>query len=176
MIINTPAPASLRACTTADLSATSMTARSLIELAHNDMPTSAERTTWINPTELDDVHVRTLVDPASAEAVRRTAAGALLAAKAFIVFRPELVNVPLALGFKELKRGAVGLRAIGYDRGGQAICILVFNVQNDKQVSEWAMDHSDQAVVDPAISKALQEDLKHQLLTKVAALRRGEGL
>lgn len=173
MIDNTPAPAGVPACTPAQLVGTQLTARTLIQLAGNQMPDKPERTDWINPPELDDPAARTLVDPATDPDAKRGAAGALLAAKQFVIIRPEMVNVPLAIGVKELKRGAVGLRALVYDGKGNPTCITVFNVQNDKDVSEWAMDQTDKALVDPAISKALQQDLKKQLLAKVADLRAG---
>jgi hypothetical protein len=90
------------------------------------------------------------------------------------VYRAEMIDVPLATGVKELKRGAAGLRAIGYDGAGNVTCITVFTIKPDKDVSEWAMDQSDKAVVDPAIAKALQQDLKIQLRARVASLRAGE--
>ena len=90
-----------------------------------------------------------------------------------VVFRVDMVNVPLALGVKELKRGAVGVRAIGYDRTGQATCAKVFTVRNDKATSEAAMDRSDRATVDPAVMQLLRDDLAQQLIWHVELLATG---
>jgi hypothetical protein len=174
MITNTPAPAALPACTTQQLAAPSLTARMLIQLAGQEIPDRHERKDWINPSELDEPAARTLVDPASDADAKRAAAGTLLGMSKFIVWRPETVDVPLAVGSKELKRGIVGFRALGYDRAGNATCITVFTIKNDKAVSEWAMDQSDKAVIDPAVSKALQQDLKNVLIGTVASMRAGE--
>jgi hypothetical protein len=81
-----------------------------------------------------------------------------------------MVNAPIALGVKELKRGALGMRAIGYDKKGSPSCVSVFVVQNDKAKSEWAMDKSDRAQIDPAIAKAMQDDLREQLLKKAVEM------
>jgi hypothetical protein len=174
MIENTPAPAAVPACTTAQLGATVLTARTLIQLAENEMPNRPERAEWCNPPELDDPAARVLVDPAADATAKREGAAKLLGGTGFIIIRPETIDVPLALGFKELKRGAFGLRALGYDKAGNATCVTVFNIKNDKAVSEWAMDQSDKAEVDPAIAKALQQDLKKILIAKVASMRAGE--
>lgn len=174
MIANTPAPAALPACTTPQLAAASLTARMLIQLAGQEIPDRHERTDWINPSELDEPAARTLVDPAATTDAKRAAAGTLLGMSKFIIWRPETVDVPLAVGSKELKRGIVGFRALGYDRAGNGTCITVFTIKPDKAVSEWAMDESDKAVVDPAISKALQQDLKKVLIATVAAMRAGQ--
>jgi len=171
MIETTPPPAGAPACTAEQLAAAPLTARTLIQLAGQPMPTNPERADWINPPELDTPSARVLVDPAADETAKRQAAATFLASKAFLVYRVEMVNVPLALEIKELKRGAVGFRAIGYDAKGSPTCILVFNVQNDKAVSEWAMDQTDKAIVDPAVAKALREDLKKQLLAKIPTLK-----
>ena len=174
MIQNTPAPAALPACTTPQLAAASLTARTLIQLAGQEVPDRHERTEWINPSELDEPAARTLLDPAADADAKRAAAAKLLAVSKFIIWRPETVDVPLAVGSKELKRGVVGMRALGYDSAGNATCITVFNIKNDKAVSEWAQVESDKAVVDPAISKALQQDLKKVLIGTVASMRAGE--
>ena len=110
-----------------------------------------------------------LLDATSSDEDRRTAAGRLLAAKTFIVIKTEMVNVPMALGVKEMKRGALGMRAIGYDATGTPTCIHVFTVRNDKQLSEWAMDQSDKPLIDPAVAKALRDDLTVQLVKTIAA-------
>lgn len=171
MIENTPAPAAFGECSREQLNAPGVTARTLIQIAGNPLEDKPERTDWINPSELDVPAARTVVDPNASASDKDDAAAALLGVKAITVWRPEMVNVPLAIGVKELKRGAVGMRALGYDMHGNCTCITVFNIQNDKAVSEWAMDQTNKALVDPAIAKALQKDLRTQLLMKVADLR-----
>jgi len=170
MVENIPAPAAARPCTIGDLLATPMTATTLLQLAHKPVPGNPEYARWIQPTALDTPAATVLLDPAATDDAKRHAAGAFLAAKAYVVYKTEMVAVPLALEVKELKRGAVGLRAIGYDKVGTAVCIHVFNVQNDKAVSEWAQVQTDKALVDPAVAKALRDDLTKQLLATVADL------
>ncbi|MBA3457697.1 MAG: hypothetical protein H0T42_31735 [Deltaproteobacteria bacterium] len=164
--------AGLRACAAADFQQPSMSQPSLLRLAQEEVPATSERLPWMNPPELDAPYVRTLIDSTDVK-LRRQAAAEFLAAKAYIVYRVDLLDVPLALEIKELKRGAVGIRAIGFDRGGEVICVKQFTVQNDKEKSEWAMKSSDKAVVDPAIAQALREDLKVQLLAKLEQFRTG---
>lgn len=173
MIKNTPAPVSAPACTVPQLNAPGLTARSLIQLAGNEMPATPERADWINPPELDHPAVRAFLE-ATDDTAKRRAAASFLALPAYLVVRPEMIDVPLATGVKELKRGAAGMRAIGYDAAGNVTCITVFTIKNDKAVSEWAMDQSDKAEVDPAIQKALQQDLKTQLIGRLAAIRGGD--
>jgi hypothetical protein len=169
MIKNIPPPAGARDCTVGDLHATPLTARALFQLGAEPLPDKVpEYDAWVNPAELDAPAVRVLVDKAASETDRRRAAAALLGSKTFIVYKVEMVNVPIALGIKELKRGALGMRAIGYDAKGNATCLLVFTVQNDKAVSEWAMDKSDKALIDPAIAKAVRDDLSKQLQARIA--------
>jgi hypothetical protein len=162
--------AGLRACAPADFQQPSMSQPTLLRLAGEEVPTTAERVGWMNPPELDAPYARTLVESTD-EKQRRQAAAEFLAAKQYIVFRVDLLDVPLALEFKELKRGAVGIRAIGFDRAGEPVCVKQFTVQNDKEKSEWAMKTSNKAVVDPAVAQVLRDDLKVQLLAKLEQLR-----
>lgn len=170
MLSNTPAVAGARGCTPADLTGAPMTIRALTQLAGQPLEDKPERADWINPAEVDAPSVRALLTPGTDEPTRRQAAAELLGQRSYVVYRVEMVNVPLALEVKELKRGAVGMRAIAYDRSGAATCIQVFNVQNDRDLSEWAQEKTNKALVDPAIAKALREDLKKQLLAKIAQL------
>lgn len=167
---NPPPLAGMRACTPADHAHPAMTTRTVLQLAKETMDDIPERADWINPVAIDAPPARTLLD-ATDDQARRRAAAELLAAKAYIVYRVDMVNVPLALEFKELKRGAVGVRAIGYDKAGLPVCVTQFLVQNDKAKSEWAMEKSDRATVDPAIAKALRDDLQVQFLAKIAQLK-----
>jgi hypothetical protein len=173
MILNTPAPVAAKACTVEQLKAPGITARSLILMAENPMPETHERADWSNPWELDDPAVRMYLD-ATDDTAKRQAAAKVLALPSFIVWRAENIDVPLAIGVKELKRGVVGMRAIGYDNAANVTCITVFSYTNDKDVSEWAQVQSDKAVVDPAVAKALQHDLKQRLRGKVAAMQAGQ--
>lgn len=173
MLASTPAPAAVRECTAADLQAPSLTQRTLLELAGETIPDAPERAAWINPPALDAPAARMLVEPTTTPVGRRRAAAQLLGAPRLVVFRVDMVNVPLALGVKELKRGAVGVRAIGYDRTGQATCAKVFTVRNDKATSEAAMDRSDRATVDPAVMQLLRDDLAQQLIWHVELLATG---
>lgn len=175
MIANTPAPAGAPACKVEQFNGPGITSRSLILLAENEMPKAAERADWINPPELDAPAVRAFLE-AKDDTAKREAAAAVLALKSIIVWRPETIGVPLAIGYKELKRGAVSVRAIGYDAAGNVTCVAVFSFKNDKAVSDWAMEKSDKADVDPAIVKALQQDLRQQLLGRIAAIRAGDEL
>jgi hypothetical protein len=169
MIKNIPPPAGARDCTVGDLHATPLTARALFQLGAEPLPEKVpEYDEWVNPPELDAPAARVLLDKAASETDRRRAAAALLGAKTFIVYKVEMVNVPIALEVKELKRGALGMRAIGYDAKGNATCLLVFTVQNDNKVAEWAMDQSDKALIDPAIAKAVRDDLGKQLQARIA--------
>ncbi len=169
MIKHIPPPAGARDCTVGDLHGTPLTARAMFQLGAEPLPEKVpEYDEWINPPALDAPAARVLLDPAASETERRRAAAALLGSTSFIVYKVEMVNVPLALGVKELKRGALGMRAIGYDANGGPTCLLVFTVQNDNKVAEWAMDQSDKALIDPAIAKAVRDDLAKQLQARIA--------
>jgi hypothetical protein len=170
MINNTPMPAAVPACTPASFAAAvPMTQRTVLQLAKMPISAEPERADWINPTEIDAPSARLLVDSADT-IVRRQAAAELLAAKSYMVYRVDMVNAPIALMVKELKRGGVGMRAIGYDKRGEPTCVTVFIVQQDKQKSEWAMDQSNKAFIDPKVAQVLRDDLKEQLLERVAEM------
>jgi hypothetical protein len=171
LLDNTPAPAAVKQCTPADFAgAASLTQRTVLLLAKEQLSTEPTRADWTNPTELDHPAARVLLDPKADPTAQRQAAAEMLAAKAYVVYRVDMVNAPIALGVKELKRGALGMRAIGYDKKGAPSCVSVFVVQNDKEKSEWAMDKSDRAQIDPAIAKAMRDDLREQLLKKAVEM------
>lgn len=172
MLENTPAPAGAPSCTHEHLGkGVTLTATTLLRLAKEPVPDKPERADWVNPPELDAPAARTLVDAKASETARRQAAAELLAAPGYVVYRPDMVNVPMALGVKELKRGALGMRAIAYDKHGAPTCLLVFTVQNDRELSEWAMMKSDRARIDPEIAQKLRDDLTVQLRAKIDSLR-----
>jgi hypothetical protein len=116
--------------------------------------------------------VRTLLDEHADERARRRAAAVFLRAHAYVTYRVDMVDVPLALMVKEMKRGFVGVRAIRYARGAPT-CVKVFNVQNDKAKSEWAMDHANRAAIPPAVAQALRDDYAVQLVAAIRALEAG---
>ncbi len=169
---NPPPFAGVRKCTAADFAHPSMSQVTLLRLAKEDVPDTHERVGWMNPPEVDAPYARVLVESKD-DKQRRQAAAEFLAAKAFMIIRVDLLDVPLALELKELKRGAVGIRAIGYDQAANVTCTTPFTVQNDKEKSEWAMKTSDKARVDPAVAQALREDLKVQLLATLEKFRTG---
>jgi len=172
MANNPPPLAGMRACQAEDFRLPSMTQPTLLKLAQQEVPANPERLPWMNPPEVDAPYARVLIDSTD-EKLRRQAAAEFLAAKGYMVWRVDMLDVPLALEIKELKRGAVGIRAIGYDKAGNASCVQQFTVQNDKAVSESAMQRSDKARVDPKIAQELRDDLKVQLLAKIEQFRAG---
>lgn len=163
-----PAPLSLRDCEPADLAgAPTLTFRSLLALGKQPIPTTPDQSEWINPNALDAPAVRTLIDAAGDADARREAAGELLRAPAWVVYRVDLVDAPIALGVKELKIGTVAARVIRYDHTGRPTCAKVFYAQNDKAKSDWAIAKSDRPAIDPAIRDAMRADLGEQLVKKV---------
>jgi hypothetical protein len=51
-----------------------------------------------------------------------------------------------------------------YEMNGIASCVMIFNFQNDKAISDEAIEKSDQATMNPAVSKILREDLTAQYI------------
>ncbi|HLL20893.1 MAG TPA: hypothetical protein VK427_02130, partial [Kofleriaceae bacterium] len=78
---------------------------------------------YVNPGELDSPAARTLADDRASEKDKRQAAAELLRAPFFLVYHVDLVNAPMALEIKELKRGTVGARAMRFDKHGRADCV-----------------------------------------------------
>jgi uncharacterized membrane protein YbaN (DUF454 family)/predicted small lipoprotein YifL len=125
---------------------------------------------YVNPHELDSPAARTLLDAKASEQQKRQAAAELLAAPFYLVYHVDLVNAPMALAVKELKRGTVGARAVRFDKTGMPQCVRVFYFQNDKALNEAMIAKSNQAVIDPAVAQALRDDLRVQMLKRVPAL------
>lgn len=164
-------PPGIRVCEPTEvIGGATLTTPTLLALAQQKIPADPEFREWVNPADLDSPAARTLIDPAAKPADKRRAAAELLAAPFYLVYRVDLVNAPMALAVKELKRGTVGARAIRYDRTGKVACARVFVWQNDKAKSEWAIQQSDRAQIDPEIAKALQDDLRAEMLKRVSAL------
>lgn len=160
MIQNTPVMAAVPVCNDADFTgATTITSRSLELLAQEPVPKDPEHAEWIHPPQLDDPAVRTFLATPT-----REAAADVLAAKKWMVYRVEMVNAPIALGEKELKIGTVGTRIIVYDKTGLPTCARVFNFQNDKAKSDWAIKNADHIVIPPEVAKAMRDDLAEQFV------------
>ena len=171
LVRNSPSVGQARECQAHELiGGSTMTHATITELAGRPGSSEPEGTEWANPPELDSPAARQLLDDATDLPTKRRAAAELLSAPFHLVYRIDLVNVPMALGIKELKRGVVNARAIRYDRAGKVECVLVFVYQNDEARSNWAMDRSDGAQMDPEVSRILREDLKEQLLKTVVTL------
>lgn len=170
---NTPAPGGAPDCTPDQMvGGAAMTQVTLLKIAGDPPNLGPEREDWINPAELDSPAARELIDPAADETTRRQATYELLTAPFYLVYRIDLVDAPMAIGVKDLKRGTVGARALRYDREGQITCLKVITFQNVRAKSDWAILKSNLAVMDPKISAALRDDLRDQLLKHIAALGR----
>ncbi|HEY6036825.1 MAG TPA: hypothetical protein VIV58_21250 [Kofleriaceae bacterium] len=167
LIDHSPVPAAVPECKPEELAApVTVTFRTLLELAGQKPGTEPEQADWINPHDLDSAAARTLLD--SADATRkREAAAQLLAAPAWIVYRVDLVNAPMAIGVKELKIGTIGARIIRYDRTAQPTCATVWNFQNTHDKTDWAISITNKAYVDAAVAKELRDDLTAQYLKLV---------
>jgi len=132
--------------------------------------TKPEYAEYVNPHELDSPAARTLIDAKATEQQKRQATAELLSAPFYLVYVVDLVNAPMALEVKELKRGTVGARAVRFDKTGMAQCVRVFYFQNDKVLNEEMIAKSNKAVIDPAVAKALRDDLRVQYLKRVPSL------
>lgn len=172
LVNTTPPLAGARMCTEADYANPAITVRTALQLAKQTIPDAPEYAEWVNPPIADAPAFRTVLDGKD-ELARRQAAAQLLRAKGYMMYRVDMVNVPMAIGFKELKRGAVGVRALGYDHLGNIKCVRTFIVQNDKALSEAAMKASDKPTMDPEISRKLRDDLTEQLKEHISELMGG---
>jgi hypothetical protein len=165
MVNDVPAPAAVRTCKPDDLVGSPMTRRTLLLIDNRQLDNIAELSDWMNPTELDAPAARTLIDPAADETARRRATAELLAAPAYLIYRLDLVAAPIALGVRDLKIGTIGGRLIRYDKAGTPTCVVLFTFQNDAEKSDAAIARSRAAtVVDPAVAKAMRDDLHEQYL------------
>jgi hypothetical protein len=170
---NTPAPGAAPVCGPQDLiGGASMTQLTLLKITKEPPNLGPEREDWINPPELDSPAARELIDPGAEESTRWQAAYELLSAPFYLVYRIDIVDAPMAIGVKDLKRGTVTFRVLRYDRQGNIVCAKVVAFQNTRDKSDWAIVKSNLAVMDPKISAALRDDLRDQLLRYVAALGR----
>ncbi len=161
MTNSVPAPAAVRQCTKADYQGVpSLTSRTLLQLAGETLKNDPEHAEWINPPglEADAFHAVATGD--------RHAAATVLAAPAWVVYKVDMVNAPIALSVKELKIGTIGARAMRFStKTGQPDCVEVFFFQNDQAKSDWAIAQSNKTLIDPAVAKAMRDDLAAQFLT-----------
>jgi hypothetical protein len=177
MLKNVPTPLAVPECKFADLvGGATLTRRTLIRLAQQPMPqmTTAkierpEVADFVNPPELDSPAALTLVESSDAT-LKRQAAAELLSAPFYLVYHVDLVDTPIALGIKDFKNGTVGARALRYDKAGSAACVYVFFWSNDPRKQEWAVKQSDKPLIDPAVKQEMQDDLRAQMLKRIAGL------
>lgn len=170
---NTPAPGGAPNCTPDEMiGGATLTQLTLVKLSGEPPNVGPEREDWINPAELDSPAARELIDPSVDETTRRQAAYELLSAPFYLVYRVDLVDAPMAIGVKDLKRGTVGVRVLRFDREGKVVCVKVLTFQNTLARSDWAILKSNLAVMDPKVSAALRDDLHSQFLVHAAALGR----
>jgi len=170
IVANVPVPGAARDCAYDDLmGGATLTFRTALELAgapiDDKKPELAE---WVNPSELDSPAARDLLG--ADDKLKRRAAAELLSAPFYLVYHVDLVDQPIPLGLKDFKRGHVGARALRYDPQGKLVCTYVFYWSQDPKKQEWAIKKSDEAMIDPAVAKEMQQDLRAQMLIRVAAL------
>jgi hypothetical protein len=164
MAQSVPAPAAVRSCQPRDyVGLPTLTFITLLHLA--DLPIAADtvHADWINPPGLDSPVVHDL--GSTDETTRRRAAAQLLAAPAWMVYKVDMVSAPMAVGVKELRTGTVGASVIRYSKTGLPDCVEIFYFQNDEQKANFSIAKSDRALIDPAISKMLRDDLGEQYLS-----------
>jgi len=172
---NTPAPGGAPVCKPEQMvGGATMTQVTLLKIAGEPANPGPERDEWINPLELDVPAARELIDPKVDETTKRQAAYELLSAPFFLVYRIDIVDAPMAIGVKDLKRGTIGSRVLRYSRKGDIECVKVLTFQNTQEKSDWAILKSNLPVIDPKVAAALRDDLRDQLLKHVSALGRPE--
>jgi hypothetical protein len=170
---NSPGPGDVPDCSPDQMiGGATLTQVTMLKLAGLPPNPGFEREDWINPPELDSPAARELIDPNVDETMQRQAAFELLSAPFYLVYRIDLVDAPMAVGIKDLRRGVIGMRALRFDRQGKSECVKVLSFQNSLAKSDWAIVKSNLAVMDPRIAKALRDDLHDLLLKHVAAFGR----
>jgi hypothetical protein len=172
MLDNIPFPAAVKECTDADFEGTHpLTERTTVKLSKQAIPPEPEYSDWANPSDVDYQSAFQLADDAADEKIKRKSAGEFLGAKGFVMYHVDIVDVPIAAGIRELKRGYAGYRAIRYDRAGKPTCVRVFTVKNSKKVAEWAQDQVEKAaMVDKTVQQAVQDDFRVQYKATIASL------
>lgn len=170
---NTPAPGGAPECDPEQMiGGATMTMVTVLKLAGEEANVGPTREDWINPSELDSPAARELIDPATDDNTKRQAAYELLSAPFYLVYRVDLVDAPMAVGIKDLKRGAVASRVLRYDRTGKIECAKVMMFQQTLEKSDWAILKSNLPAIDPKVRDVLRDDLRELMLKYVAALGR----
>ncbi|HEU4729969.1 MAG TPA: hypothetical protein VFT22_18860 [Kofleriaceae bacterium] len=170
---NTPAPGGAPVCKPEQMiGGATMTQVTLLKIEREPANPGPEREDWINPAELDSPAARELIDPNVDETTKRQAAYELLSAPFYLVYRIDIVDAPMAIGVKDLKRGTVGSRVMRFDRQGNVECVKVLTFQSSLAKSDWAILKSNLPTIDPKVAEALRDDLRAELLRHVAALGR----
>lgn len=171
MVKNVPVPAGAPVCKFEQLmGGATLTKKTLYQLAETTPDKRPDVADYVNPTELDAPAARQILDNPADEKLRRQGAAELLRAPFYLVYHVDLVDTPLALGVKDFKKSTVGARALRYDKTGKIECLYVFFWTNDPEMQKWAVQQTNRPLVDPAVAQKLQEDLRKQMLTRVAAL------
>ena len=172
MVDHVPVPAGVPECKATDLDGTyPVTETTATRLANRPVRKEPEFEDWIQPPELDFPSTSVLLDGSADDAAKRRAAGELLAATAFVMYHPDIVDVPIGMGIRELKRGYAGFRAIRYDATGKPTCVVVFAVKNTWKISEWAQDQVEKSPkVPPDVQQKVRDDLRTQLKATIASL------
>jgi hypothetical protein len=170
---NTPAPGGAPDCTPDQmLGGATMTMATALKIGGVEANAGPTREDWINPAELDSPAAREIIDPARDDTTKRQAAYELLSAPFYLIYRVDLVDAPMAMGVKDLKRGAVFTRVLRYDREGKIECAKVMSFQQTLDKSDWAILKSNLPTIDPKVRDVLRADLREQMLKHVAALGR----
>ena len=159
LIVNEPGMAAVRECKDADYANTiPVTWRTLKLLAGDPIGKENREADWINPPQLEAPAFRKVLESKD----RHAAAQILAKNAAYLVHKVDVVNAPIALGIKELKIGSIGARAIRYERDGKPTCVALVDFTNDRAKSDWAISVSDKTLIDPAVAKAMRDDLADQ--------------
>lgn len=167
LIANEPGMAAVRECKDADyVNTMPVTWRTLKLLGGDPIGKENREADWINPPQLDAPAFRKVL-----ESKDRHAAAQVLRANAYLVHKVDVVNAPIALGIKELKIGSIGARAIRYERDGKPTCVALVDFTNDRAKSDWAISVSDKTLIDPAVAKAMRDDLADQYLKNAPGAR-----
>jgi len=163
MAQNMPAPQAARACQPKDyVGVPTLTFPTLLRLGEQPVAADNAHADWINPPQLESPTAHDLA--ATDETTRRRAAALMLSVPAWVVYKVDMVNAPMALGLKELKISTIGARAIRFGQNGLPECVEIFYFQSDQKVSDDAIAKSDRAIIDPAVAKMLRDDLTQQYL------------
>lgn len=163
MVDNSPRPGVVGECKPGELlGGYPMTHLTLLKLGKKTWQAERpEYADWINPPELDAPSARVLLAGTPGDALDE-AAGEFQAAKFYVVYRVENVDAPLALGVKDPKPSTVGTHITKYGKDTIPVCSTVFHFQSSKRTTDWAIAHSDRAVIDPRVAQAMREDLTAQ--------------